>query len=259
MQLEPTLAKRIFAKPQNSDYHEYFKNFSLWHQFSSICLKKNHRQGNHKVYADLLNRMRVDEMTEEDFDLLESRVRPYNHPDIPQDALFVMCTNKETDRINQEKLAKNKNEEVVMKAIHIHDTKKTFQPPLKYGKVQNTPLVDNLTLKVGSKVMLTYNIDVCDSLANGCKGTVLDFIKYPNGKIRYVVVEFDNPDCGKERRKLFPQLQQKYGGKLACPIEKIEFPYSLSKRKDAPSFPAKVVQFPLCLGKFNFYFIYLFN
>ena len=43
------------------------------------------------------------------------------------------------------------------------------------------------------------------------------------------------------------------------PIEKIEFPYSLSKRKDAPSFPAKVVQFPLCLGKFNFYLIYLFN
>ena len=75
-------------------------------------------------------------------------------------------------------------------------------------------------------------------------------IKFPNGKVRYVVVEFDNPEYGKERIKQFPELQKKYNGKLACPIEKIEFPYSLSKRETSHSFTAKVIQFPLCLGEF---------
>ena len=248
--MEPPLGRRIFTQPQNPDYHEYFENYSLWHNFSSVNLIQNHRQGNNKTYADLLNRMRIDELTEEDFELLESRVRAINHPDIPEDALFVMCTNKEVDKINQDKLNKNPNEEVIMKAIHIHDTKKEFQPPLKYGKVKNTPLVNELHLKIGARVILTYNVDVVDSLANGCMGTVLDFIKFPNGKVRYVVVEFDNPEYGKERIKQFPELQKKYNGKLACPIEKIEFPYSLSKKETFRSITAKVIQFPLCLGEF---------
>ena len=158
--------------------------------------------------------MRIDEMTDEDFKLLKSRVRNIDHEDIPDDALFVMCTNKEVDKINQDKLNKNPNEQVTMNAIHIHDTKKEFQPPLKYGKVKNTPLVNELHLKIGARVILTYNVDVVDSLANGCMGTVLDFIKFPNGKVRYVVVEFDNPEYGKERRKQFPGLQEKYNDEV---------------------------------------------
>ena len=126
-----------------------------------------------------------------------------------------------------------------------------YKPTLKYGKVLNTPLLDILILKVGSEVMLTYNIDICDSLANGCKGKVLDFIRFPNGKIRYIVVEFDDPECGKERRKQFPQLQEKHEGKLACPIERLEFSYSLSKKEYSKSAPAKVLQFRLCLDKSN--------
>ena len=65
-----------------------------------------------------------------------------------------------------------------------------------------------------------------------------------------VVVEFDNPEYGKERIKQFPELQKKYNGKMACPIEKIEFSYSLSKRETSHSFTTKVIQFPLCLGEF---------
>ena len=114
--------------------------------------------------------MRIDEMTDEDFKLLKSRVRNIDHEDIPDDALFVMCTNKEVDKINQDKLNKNPNEQVTMNAIHIHDTKKEFQPPLKYGKVKNTPLVNELHLKIGARVILTYNVDVVDSLANGNNG-----------------------------------------------------------------------------------------
>ena len=46
------------------------------------------------------------------------------------------------------------------------------------GAIRNTPLQYLLKLKVGARIMLTYNIDTCDSLTNGTfgeiKGTELD-------------------------------------------------------------------------------------
>ena len=42
--------------------------------FSSILLTSNHRQGKDKTYADLLNRVRVGQQTDEDMDLLRTRV-----------------------------------------------------------------------------------------------------------------------------------------------------------------------------------------
>ena len=46
-----------------------------WEMFSSVLLEINHRQGNDKTYADLLNRLRIGKETEEDIELLSSRIR----------------------------------------------------------------------------------------------------------------------------------------------------------------------------------------
>jgi hypothetical protein len=37
-----------------------------WRMFESLILETNHRQGNDKAYAELLNRVRVGEQTQED-------------------------------------------------------------------------------------------------------------------------------------------------------------------------------------------------
>ena len=50
--------------------------------FQCILLEKNHRQGKDKMYADLLNRIRVGSHTEEDLEVLESRVRLEGHDDL---------------------------------------------------------------------------------------------------------------------------------------------------------------------------------
>ena len=47
-----------------------------------IVLEKNHRQGEDKIYADMLNRIRVGEETEKDMEELEARVRAKDHEDI---------------------------------------------------------------------------------------------------------------------------------------------------------------------------------
>ena len=51
--------------------------------------------------------------------------------------------------------------------------------------------------------MLTWNLDVCDSLTNGSLGQVIDFKHDSNGNVKYIMVKFDDPNAGKERRKQF--------------------------------------------------------
>ena len=72
MQLAPIQGRYIYQKPINSDFHDFYEHNNLWNSFDVLNLNKNHRQGNYKVYADLLNRMRVGKMNEADIDLLRT-------------------------------------------------------------------------------------------------------------------------------------------------------------------------------------------
>lgn len=249
MQLPPPKGRYVYQKPINSAFHDFYDQSNLWESFDVLNLTTNHRQGNCKVYADLLNRMRVGKMTQADIDILKTRVRPHmNHADIPENALIVLCTNKEVNAVNIQKLDINSNEEHILNAINFCDTQENFKPLLEYGKVRNTPCLNELRLKVGAEVMLTYNIDICDSLANGSKGTVIDFMKNSVGNIRYILVQFHDNEAGKERRKMFPEIQNMYPDMRPTPIEKLDFSYSLSKKSYSNSSTAKVVQFPLSLA-----------
>ena len=55
-----------------------------------INLTENHRKGNDKKYADMLNKIRVGDQTREDMELLRKRVRPKNYSDL-QNALYIAC------------------------------------------------------------------------------------------------------------------------------------------------------------------------
>ena len=64
----------------------------LWELFESVELTINHRQGSDHEYGNLLNRVRMGEHTQEDIDLLATRVRT----DWPTDALYVYGKKKPT-------------------------------------------------------------------------------------------------------------------------------------------------------------------
>ena len=55
---------------------------TLWRSFEVINLEENHRQGDDKTYADMLNRIRFGRQSNDDLKVLESRVRPEGHPDL---------------------------------------------------------------------------------------------------------------------------------------------------------------------------------
>jgi hypothetical protein len=97
LQLRPVLARYIFEDPTSERFKLAFLICSLWNLFEVVILRTNHQQGEDKVYADILNRIRTGEFTEDDVKTLETRVRPLNHPDVPSDALVVTCTDKEVN------------------------------------------------------------------------------------------------------------------------------------------------------------------
>ena len=126
---------------------------------------------------------------------------------------------------------------------------KAIKPPIEAsGAIRNTPLQRTLKVKIGARVMLTHNLDTCDSLTNGTFGEIIDIELNKMNQVKRLIICFDNENSGKERRKNYMQLQKKYYPKLATPIDKIEFHYSLSKKQASSASNAIAIQYPVRLA-----------
>jgi ATP-dependent exoDNAse (exonuclease V) alpha subunit len=213
-----------------------------------VNLEENHRQGNDKTYAEILNRIRTGEQTEEDILQIEKRVRPKNHPDLKdKDAIYLFGKNKPVDEMNEKRLLKIKGEEFVIEAKTFHNTIKNFKPPIsKTGTINNTPFQAKLKLKIDAKIMLTYNVNTADGLTNGSRGELMGVLKNEEGDVTKLIVKLENPSHGQMNRESNPEIKAKYpGGTL---IEKVSFAFSLSKSNKSNIASAKVIQFPVKLA-----------
>ena len=124
---------------------------------------------------------------------------------------------------------------------------KNFNPPIgKAGEVSKTPFQKELKVKVGSKVILTYNTNTSDGLTNGARGDLLGIMRDARGNISKIIVKFEKDSVGREKRRNCPDIQRKYPG--GTPIEKVSFSYSISPSKKATVSTATVIQFPLKLA-----------
>ena len=103
--------------------------------------------------------------------------------------------------INKEKLNQINSKEFVIHAVAKTKTQGNINPKLdNSGCIRNTPLQHVLKLKVGARIMLTYNIDTCDSLTNGTFGEVIGIEFDQSNEVSRVLVQFDNEISGRERR-----------------------------------------------------------
>merc|ERR1712020_556633 len=91
-----------------------FRLRNLWRRFTVVHLEENHRQGEDKEYGDLLNRVRVGAHTEEDIELLKTRVTPKDDP-VLKDSLHIYGTNAKVNARNSEKLKEIPGELIVIK------------------------------------------------------------------------------------------------------------------------------------------------
>jgi len=248
LQLRPVQARYIFDEPICESYALSHLADPLWKRFNVIMLINNHRQGEDKEYADILNRIRVGEVTDKDIERLNERVRHTNDPDIPKHALIVTCKNEDVNHINALKLNEIEKPEYCIEAKVRSQTQKIIQAKTDTsGAIRNTPLQKIFKVKEKARVMLTFNIDTCDGLTNGTFGEVVGVEVGKFGEVVKVIVKFDDKNCGKECRKRNAYLERKFGSR-ATPIERIEFQYSLSKKATSASSTATAFQFPLRLA-----------
>ncbi len=130
------------------------------------------------TFFSLLQRARFAELTEEDFLRLEKRIQPITNTAIIPTKLF--SKNKNVDFINQTELNNLTTEEITCSFSGGVVSKGTERQIEVLKKLQDSILKDlhldkDIHLKIGAQVMLTYNLDVKNGLANGSRGVVVGY------------------------------------------------------------------------------------
>ena len=188
-------------------------------------------------------------MTELDIELLQSRVTD----ELPTEAVYVYGKRKPVKARNEEKLRGLPGKPRVFKAVLGRKTRK--KPKVnKAGFINETPFVDCLEVKIGARVMLTYNCNTGDGLTNGATGVVKGFLTNKGERAAkdadasYILVEFDAEKIGRAERQKSKHLMRKCPHKNATPIPKVKFAYSMGRSSKNHTSKDYLIQFPLTLA-----------
>ena len=246
MQLKPIYGDYIFQPPRNKNLRDVHVIFQLWEHFDVYVLEQNHRQGEDKVYAEVLNRIRFkgkeDDMSEEDMALLKSRIKK---PDNSENTSQIYGYNKTVNAVNEGRLNQINSQLYTMEATHTPSKKNIKVKPS--GTIEETAFLQTLRLKVGARVMLIHNINTEDGLTNGAQGEVVEVV-LRNNNVRYVLIKFDNSNIGKEHRRKFRFLPAVVRCNDVIPIEKFNLSYTLGDVRKDHAARASLTQFPLKLS-----------
>ena len=173
------------------------------------------RQKDDLAFAQLLNRLRLNEMTEEDKQKLQTRVFDRDTGDYTKDAVHLFAEIFYVNIHNDNILSQLPGEKVV---IPCHDSVVSANIPAKecqklinnltddYSKTGQ--LMKSLTVVVGMIVVHTANVDVDDGLTNGATGVVkhIDFRMEGTNRPSIIWVLFDDPRVGRTTREKYRKL-----------------------------------------------------
>ena len=189
---------------------------NLWKElFTMYELVDIMRQKDDLAFAQLLNRLRLNEMTEEDRQVLQTRVFDRDTGDYPKDAVHLFARNFYVKKHNDNILSQLPGEKFV---IPCHDNVVSANIPTKecqrlinslpddYSKTGQ--LMKSLTVVVGMIVVHTANVDVEDGLTNGATGVVkqIDFRMEGTNRPSIIWVLFDDPRVGRTTREKYRKL-----------------------------------------------------
>ena len=157
LQLRPVQGSYTFQKPKGEKYRKVSEVFNLWHKFQDVDLEHNHRQGEDKTYASLLNRLRYkslkEDISDEDLNLLKSRILS---PPVENDPMKIFGKNAPVNEENSRRLSQLQTPLHIIQATHI--PKKRNVRINTDGTVESTAFLDRLHLKKGCAVVLINNV-----------------------------------------------------------------------------------------------------
>ncbi|CAK1580723.1 unnamed protein product [Parnassius mnemosyne] len=207
-QLPPVKGNWCFVQPS-----WFSVEVNLWHQFSFCELTINMRQRNDSEFIDLLNSLRVGELTTAQLELLcERRHVPINGEFADGVAVRIFPTVRQVDDYN-DKITK---ENAKLHRTYLINAVDESREVATYGRkppenvipkdVNNCGgLLPSIRISVESRVMLRRNISVSEGLVNGAMG-IIKKIKWPalrrdqleDGELpEAVYVKFDDETIGR--------------------------------------------------------------
>lgn len=212
------------VKQYNQEFYDYCFLSEAWRNLNleTFVLTHNFRQESDPEYADILSKLRVGQVTQEGWDLLQSRkLQP------PESAPRLFPVNEQVNAYNAEKLAS------LGKAVYTNKAEYTVfsdfinkNPEMRYKIIENMKknsiMVDELSLCEGARVMITRNLS--KTIVNGSLGYVKDFIFTNSGDIKHVIVELDDD----ESIALEPVEQEMIGGDGKKLASMKQFPVKLA-------------------------------
>ena len=250
LQLKPVMGKFAFQRPSNPEFHATYAAYDRWKMFNVLNLEINHRQGNDRPYAEMLNRIRVGNTTEEDVKMLKKRVRYAisKNNDLKSVNLYIVPTRKRCALYNNKFLKALEGDEILSNAIHYSATRRKFKPFIekKDGAIGPTAFIDELVLKIGAKVIIIHNIDTSDGLTNGQLGELIAVVKTTNGKLDKLVIKPAKKGIGQRNRGQHPNLARKYPECVI--VDKVTINYNIRKKSGAVGSQATLIQFPVKLA-----------
>ena len=248
LQLKPVLGRYPWQEPLK--YKDAHAALDLWSLFKPVMLTKNHRQNADREYGELLSRLRINQCTKEDLSILQTRVVPNGSKKIPNGSIYLFSRNADVNDRNEACLEEIESDEIEVKTIFKHPTKKDYEGPSHIdptGNVPNTNLQKIFKFKIGCQIMLTYNINTVDCLVNGAIGVIVGVTYNSRGQPNDIHVSFSNPSHGLETAKKFPDLEEKYGVPVV-PIKRFETLFRISKENFGAKATATAIQYPLKLA-----------
>lgn len=249
-QLRPVMDNWIFTQ-SNKGYGPLAAN--LWRDnFKLFELTVIMRQRDDKIFAELLNRIREGNQTEEDMSLLKTCVKEECQEISNVPHLFT--TRNEVAQYNYDIYNKADNsEKVCIKAIdwvisscdENVKAKVLSRIPDDYAKTMG--LSAELFLVIGIAAEITSNVNVQDGITNGASCVIKQFEYRVEGSTRCSIiwVQFDDEKIGREIRTEFKRLYKSGIEKNWTPILEIT---RLFKIQYYGTYQIKRRQFPLRLG-----------
>ena len=206
----------------------YNSDMNLWDSCEVVNLKTNFRVRD--KWNETLNRIRYGEQTEEDYKILRTRYTENFPRDNWNDAIHTFYSNKEVNAHNIRVLNEIPGR-IFSSEAELPKGRKIV--PNDSGTVDDTNFQHILHLKKGANVMHISNTSIVEGLVNGVTGKVLDFVhRTVNGRpeVYAVIVKFDDPEIGKEKRKEHLNLHPDIRNKNGVPIFRIKNQYKSKKR-----------------------------
>lgn len=221
---------------------------NLWKElFKMHELTEIMRQKDDMEFAQLLNRLRENELTENDIAILNTRVAQTDDPSYPSKSMHLFRENALVDSFNLQYIARLTSQKVLVPSVDTvsadvsENIKKKLVNSLPRNQSDTANLAKEVELAIGMKYDLTANIEVEDGLTNGASSEVklMEYkTKMPRPSI--VWVKFTDDNIGTNTRKKYSHLYTKDVDKTWTPIFDIKrsFVYRF-KTYDRIQFPLR--------------------